>query len=189
MIRVSMAICVAVSLGWLNRSALVERQTNIDLITKTLEQTAGPADLIIVNPWQLGIPVQWYYHGNTAWLTVPQIDDHRIHRYDLLKQQMESPHAVADVLQLAANTLRAGHNVWLVGGASFSPARPLGPLPPAPQSRFGWDNLAYRTSWSEQLADVIQQNALDAKRVPVNAGRVVNPMENVPLIVATGRKD
>jgi len=187
--RVGSAIGLAVILCWLNRSALVQRQTNIDLIAKTLEQTAGSADLIVVNPWQLGIPVQWYYRGNTPWLTLPQIDDHRIHRYDLLKQQMESPHAVVDVLQLAANTLQAGHNVWLVGGASFSPAKRLGPLPPAPQSRFGWDNLAYRTSWSEQLADVIQQNALNAKRVPVNSGWAVNPMENVPLVVASGRKD
>ena len=189
LIRAGTAVCLALIFGWLNRSLLIQRQTNADLIAKTLEQRSDPTDLIVVNPWQLGISVQWYYHGNTPWVTLPQIDDHRIHRYDLLKQQMESTHAIADVLQLATNTLRAGHNVWLVGGATFSPRQPLGPLPPAPQSRFGWDNLAYRTSWSEQLADVIQRNALDAKRVPVNDGYVVNPIENVPLIVATGRRD
>src|SRR5262249_42289903 len=88
--RVGLAIIAAVVLGWINWPKLLERQTNIDVIAQELNRTAAPQDLVIVNPWQLGIPFSRQYHGRATWVTVPKIEDHRFHRYDLIKVKMMS---------------------------------------------------------------------------------------------------
>jgi hypothetical protein len=185
--RVALAGVALLVLPIVNWPKLVERQTNIDIVARQLERSAGANDLIVVSPWQFGIPFSWYYHGRTRWVTLPFISDHRIHRYDLLKEKMISPEPVKDVMELVSNTLRSGNQVWIVGGVRFlRPGQEPLSLAPAPDPRFGWDNLAYMAAWSEQLGISIQKHALHGRPVPVPTAGRVNAIESVPIAVVQG---
>jgi len=185
--RLGLAIAMVTLLAWTNWPRLMERQTNIDVVAKLVGDRAGNDDLIVVNPWQLGIPFSWYYQGPARWITLPQLEEHRVHRYDLIKEKMMSPTAVDDVMDLVSATLRSGGRLWLVGGARFSP-KPTPPLPPAPNSPFGWDNVAYTRSWSQQLGSFIQLHGGKGENVQLPQDLPVNPLEHVPLAEVEGWK-
>lgn len=179
----------AVGLVVLNLSVVLERQTNIDLVARTVAEKASPDDLIVVNPWQIGIPFNWYYKGQTPWVTLPQISDHRIHRYDLIKQKMMATAPLNDLLEMAAATLRSGHHLWIVGGANLSvSAKSPSALPPAPGSQFGWDNVAYTRSWSREFGWFLRQHAREGEQVQPGETFSINPLENAPLWDAEGWK-
>ncbi len=67
----SAALIAAPFADW---SAITERQTNVDLAARTVAARAAPGDLVIVTPWQLGIPFQRYY----SWCRA--VDDDSQHR-------------------------------------------------------------------------------------------------------------
>jgi hypothetical protein len=190
MARLIFAIVALVTLPWADWPKIVERQTNIDIVAHQLEKSAAPTDLVVVSPWQFGIPFSWYYRGGAPWITVPNINEHRVHRYDLLKAKMTSSSPIDDVTDAIGRTLRSGHNVWFVGGLRLLPAgkAPL-ILPPAPNSRFGWDNLAYMESWRQQLGTFIQAHASGGKGVGLPTAGPVNDLENVSLVVVNGWRD
>lgn len=187
--RLSIAVLALVTLPFFSWPKITERQTNIDIIAKGLEQNAGPKDLIVVSPWQFGVSFSWYYHGPTPWLTVPEIADHQVHRYDLLKTRMLSPDPIGAPLDSIRRTLKAGNRVWFVGGIRVlrEGETPL-TLPPAPNSKFGWDNVAYSDSWRQQLGIFIQAHAARAQRIPISV-ESVNNLEKVSLAVAQGWRD
>ena len=187
LIRFAIALVLLASLPFANWPSLLERQTNMDVVAKKLETIASPTDLIVVAPWQFGIPFNWYYHGTTPWVTVPQLSDHRMHRYDLVKSKMTSDHPIADLRQELRETLRSGSRVWFVGGIRIprNNAPPLS-LSSAPDAVYGWDNVAYVESWVEQLGVFTRAHALAAQPVALSAGGPVNELEDVPLTVAMG---
>jgi len=110
---------------------------------KRSQHELHPSDLIVVVPWQFGIPFQRYYRGAAHWVTIPSIADHQVHRYDLMKSKMISAHPIDDLAEAIRVTLVSGNRVWFVGGLNL-PTPEKGPmvLPPAPASRFKWDNRA-----------------------------------------------
>ena len=162
------------------------RQTNLDIIATKLKDMADPQDVILVSPWYFGVTFQRYYNGAAPWITLPPIDDHKIHRYDLLKTQMATANPLEPVLSTMANALESGHRVWLVGPLSFPPSRqtPI-VLAPAPFDSVGWDQSAYATSWSLQAGHFLRTHALNARPVPVS-DRPIDRYENVQLIVVQG---
>ena len=167
---------------------MIQRQTNIDTVAQKLEHDAGPDDLIVINPSPLGISFNRYYHGSTPWMTIPPIQDHRIHRYDLVKSKMLEVDPLREVLSAIRQTLQSNHRVWIVGGAR----RPEENLPislsPAPDPEFGWSARAYSNVWSLQLGDFLRTHVVKGDVVisPVNN---VSEIENVPLLVASGWRD
>ena len=165
---------------------LTQRQTNIDIVARKLEQEAGRNDLIVVNPWSLGISFQWYYHGAARWLTLPNISDHQIHRYDLLKEKMMSASPIEDVKREIGATLQRGHRVWVVGSLypPDQPGLPLFPFP-APDPDFGWQHMIYREAWAQQLRDFVARRAIKANCL-INPSSNVYSFENVPLWVVEG---
>jgi len=164
-----------------------ERQTNIDIVSKEVAELARPADLIVVAPWQYGISFNRYYHGDTPWITLPTMDDHRIHRYDLMLAKMMSPHPIDDVLDKVSQTLVAGNRVWLVGGVrTLEPGRAPLFLPPAPKDRFGWDSAAYSESWWEQVSGFVREHGEHGQNVSLPSSGPVNQIEDVPLVVVDG---
>jgi len=68
-------------------TAITERQTNIDIVARTVAARAASTDLIVVAPWQFGVTFQRYYRGPASWVTIPSIADHQVHRYDLIKSK------------------------------------------------------------------------------------------------------
>src|SRR5439155_1013525 len=58
------------------------RQTNVDLIAQYVHTAAQPGDLILVNPWYVGITFNRYYRGPVRWMTLPPMEDLTVHRSD-----------------------------------------------------------------------------------------------------------
>ena len=91
------------------------RRSNVDLIAAALGQKAAPGDLIVVQTAWEGITFNRYYHGRAHWVTVPPIDSHQTHRYDLVLEKMNERDPMAPVLREIADTLRGSNSVWVVG--------------------------------------------------------------------------
>lgn len=166
------------------------RQTNVDLVAARVAASAAPDDLVVVNSWYYGVSFNRYYTGPARWETLPDIPDHRVHRYDLLKARMVSRSPIDDVLRTIATALRDGHRVWLVGGADWPrPGEAVQALPPAPFTPEGWHDWPYATSWSRQLGAFLENHAGQLTPVAVPVDGPVSGLENLPLVVVTGWHD
>jgi hypothetical protein len=168
-------------------SAITERQTNVDFAAQAVTRLAARNDLVVVVPWQFGIPFNRYYYGSARWTTIPNIGNHTVHRYDLLRQKMISPHPIGDVLEEIQQSLAAGNRVWFVGGLN-QPQKNRTPafLSPAPDPISGWNNLAYSRSWLQQLGDFVRAHSERGQSVSLPSTSPVNEFENVPLMVVNG---
>jgi hypothetical protein len=113
-----------------------------------------------------------------------------MHRYDLLRLRLASEHPIDDVLASAGRTLRGGHRVWVVGKLRLPPAgQPPAVLPPAPATRWGWNDIPYEISWQMQLGALLRDHAASLRAVPVPAPDPVSPLEAMRLILAAGWRD
>jgi hypothetical protein len=166
---------------------IIERQSNIDVVAKKVMALAKPADLIVVAPWQYGISFNRYYKGAAPWITLPKIVDLRVHRYDLFREKMVSPHPINDVLEEIRAALAAGNRVWFVGGLTQLRENDVPRfLSPAPDPTSGWDNRAYNRSWLEQLSAFVRAHGERGQTVALPLASSVNELENVPLMVVDG---
>ena len=143
----------------------------------------------MVVPWQFGIPFQRYYRGPAPWITIPNIGDHQVHRYDLMKLKMISAHPIDDLEEAVRTTLASGNRVWFVGGLDLPrPEEGAMILPPAPASRFKWDNRAYTASWWQQLSvfAVVHANKIDSVPLPQPESSRINELEQTSLTMVEG---
>lgn len=188
--RLVLVIAAMIGIPFALWPRLIERQTNSDIVARKLGEIAQPRDLIVVNPWFYGIAFNWYYHGPTPWVTCPIISDHRMHRFDLLKAKMMSPNPMDDLQDRIGLTLKSGNRVWFAGGVILLPPgqAPI-PLPPAPNSEFGWSIDAYAESWSQQLGFFLRKHALIGQFIAIPADQPVNELENVSLLVMDGWRE
>ncbi len=182
------AVALVVAAQVIPLSAGVEaRQTNADLVARRLERAAAPRDLVVVIPWYDGVSFARYYRGAAPWTTLPEIADHRFHRYDLLRAKLAARAPLADLLQAVAATLRAGHRVWLVGRPRW-PRRGeiVAERPPAPRSADGWHDQPYIIDWSRQLGAFLESHARSTAVVPVAVDAPVSGLEDLSLVVVEG---
>jgi len=190
--RLALVVGAFCGLPWAAWPKINERQSNMDIVARTLTEAAQPNDLIVVNPWFLGVGFNWYYRGTTPWTTCPLLDDHRMHRFDLLKEKMATTGPIDDVLGKISRTMRSGNRVWFVGELTILPPdRMAVTLPPAPSSEYGWSGDAYAQTWSQQMGDLVRDHAGHAQVVPVPGlqSQSVNEFEDVPVFVASGWRD
>ena len=163
------------------------RQTNVDLVAQHVHTAAQRGDLILVNPWYVGITFNRHYRGPVAWMTLPPIEDLTIHRYDILKLRMMSAEPLAPLHRAIQDALQSGHRVWLVGSVHFPPAGHLPPvLPPAPGLSTGWSDGPYAIGWALQTGYFLQTHAERFAVVRIPVDRPVNRFENVELLVVEG---
>jgi hypothetical protein len=169
-------------------SELRWRQTNGDLVAAEVSQKAGARDLIVVYPWYDGVTFFRYYTGNAAWTTLPPLADHRFHRYDLLKAELQTTNAIGSVLEQAEAVLRAGNKVWVVGEFRDPPANESEPgdLPPAPNGPRGWYDEPYTHAWDVKFDYFLSHNAASVTLLDGYPTNSVNPLETMTLVVAQG---
>ena len=169
------------------QEALNWRFTNVDLLAQRLTKEAAPDDFILVSPWFCGIAFDRYYNGPASWNTLPPLKDHSIHRFDLVRQQMETRGAIQPVLDQMAATLQAGHRVWVVGTMDIPRAGTPMPavLPPAPLNYSGSD-LRYTENWTSQAAWFLRDHSGQFHQEYYTTNQNVNYAENLKLCVAEG---
>jgi hypothetical protein len=166
------------------------RMTNADLAAARLGAEAAAGDLVVVMPWYFGVSFNRYAAGPASWLTLPDIPDHRVHRYDLVKTRLAAAHPIADVLDDVHRTLAAGHRVWLAGELHFPPpGRPAPTLAPAPTPRNGWHDFLYNRTWSLQVGAYVRDHATAVRLIPIPAPDRISPLEEMSLVVASGWHD
>ena len=165
------------------------RATNMDRIIQATAP-ASPDDLIVLTQWESGISFNRYYHGRTPWITIPDIADHTLHRYDLFKKKMITPDAIAPELQKIRQTLAGGHRVWVAGGVlAPPPGTRLNPLPPAPHPQTGWAMDLYFRHWATQTGQTLQEVAGRVERVrEVHPDQPISQFENEVLHIIEGRR-
>jgi hypothetical protein len=188
MVRVSLVLLaiVVLAVGFSPaRRALHGRHTNIDAIATRLNAGAGSADLVIANPWLLGVVLSHYYKGAAPLVTVPPLDDFSVHRYDLVKAAMMTGDPLEPLFARIKRTLETGHRVWFVGEITFDPAHAPGRMPPPPLPGSAWNVGPYQEGWGEQAGYFIGTHALDRRPVTTVAG---GRYENQRLTIFTGWK-
>ena len=164
------------------REMLFKRQTSVDLAAGQMNRMAAPEDLIVSNRWECTIPFERYYKGKTPVMSLPPMDDHRVHRYDLVKAQMMTPDAAGPVLAQMEATLRAGHRVWLLGPLiGPPPGRHAPQLPPAKIVNGKFVGGPFYEAWAEQAGFLLRQHAVEIITVPVSNGQPVVDYEDLPL--------
>jgi hypothetical protein len=169
------------------RAELFTRQTNVDLVGRQLTAQVSPGDLVVNNRWECAITFDHYYHGAAEAVTVPPIADHRLHRYDLVLQQMRLPNAMQPVLEKVARTLRAGHRVWLIGNPIVPPNGDISTYDPANGAagdRRGTPN--YYAFWAMQVSELLLHHADTVAKVNVRTLAPVSDFEDEPVGVFAG---
>lgn len=165
---------------------LRSRLTNVDLVAEHLSKSAGTNDLIILQPWYCGVSFARYYNGPAPWTTIPEIADHKMHRYDLVAAGIQQEHAARPVLDKIQAALAAGGRVWVVGWMVFDKSPPPEPRP-APNNPWGWMDQPYYFFYGAMAGSFILNHAGAVVPEPVPCGQAVNPFEDLPVHV-TPRK-
>jgi len=191
--RAGLALLLAASSIPAGYAAVQVRQSNADLVAEALRQQARPGDLILVSPWYYGVALQRYYTNDFDTLPPMNLQDIRIHRYDLMKKQMMAQDPIGPLLEKARQTLRSGHVFWVVGDFQFPPpGRPQSLLPPY-REEMVMDVAAawYFSSWMFQFSQMVQAHVPSQAQVVLAAPdhAPINGLEDMFLLQFRGWKD
>lgn len=180
-------LCFAALPDW---EEMPVRHTNVDLLSARLQPLAASGDVILVPRWECAIPLARYYRGPAEIITLPPIDEHRFHRYDLVLRQMMTVDPLHPVLTRLEEVLRSGHRVFLAGSLPVPDAGSVLPnLPPAYRDADGsWHGGAYDRVWQLQAGQLLGLHAARVGHiaVPVPEKARVQEFENLDLLVAEG---
>lgn len=185
--RITLAIFIVVfswSAVW---QKVHTRQTNLDIIASRLERSANKNDMILLHPWFYAVAFQQYYHGPIAFMTIPPIDDFKVHRYDLVKGKMASDDPLQPILDRMTETLMSGHSIWLVGDTDL-PLKEQSPcfLPPAPHTVYGWRLSQYMKCWWEQAGCFINSHSSERTALQPVIDKSINPNEDCHIRLIRG---
>ena len=159
----------------------------MNISAAVLEERAAENDLILVADWAPGITFLRYFHGATPWITLPDVPDHTLHRYDLVAQRMGESDPLHAVMERLSDTLKSGRRVWILGDLPFRLEAPPKPLPAAPGAPTGWQEAAYSRQWQAQVGFFLRVHAAHIETVlPPLPMEQVDNYENLPLFVASG---
>lgn len=187
-------VAVAVALLGLGGTAAWEelptRHTNVDVVAAHLEPITQKGDLILVPRWECAIPFTRYYHGPAEMMTLPPIEDHRFHRYDLVLQHMMNAESVEPILARMEQTLRSGRRIFIVGDLPYpAPDAVLPKLPPFyADANGGWRGAPPNSVWRLRAGGFIRAHATEHAMIHLNRprGTRVADYEDLELSVASG---
>ena len=188
--RLTLAALIAVTSLPLTWQQVRLRQTNVDLVAAQLGLTAGAGDLILVTPWYRGVSFERYYRGSAAWMTLPPIDFHRFHRFDLVQAQMalaNQDQVLQPVLLQIDAALSGGHRVWVIGTLESSPAEEAATTQTGASAEKQAAQLLIRSAeWSMNVGSHLRERARHMEPVRIQSGGLVNPLEDLPLTLFEG---
>jgi hypothetical protein len=119
-------VAAAAAISWQPAFEVAQlRYTNLDEVIETLAERAKPDDLILLPHWEVGIVFDRYFRGPQGWYTVPDLDDHKKHRFDLVLKHLDHDKAMDAICDAVSDTLRKGNSVYVVelGRPAYYPPR------------------------------------------------------------------
>ncbi len=161
-------------------SFLESRFTNVDLIVNQVSDYADDKDLIVINPWQMGVSFNRFYKGQTKWITFPEFSDHTIFRYDIMKQKMSETDPIEPSMATIRSTLSNGGKVWVIGDLGKEPQYSVKPA--------GGFMNPYLNYWTNELTSNLQEHAIVSSTILVESDRPINKLENASLTLFSGWK-
>jgi len=162
------------------------RQTNVDLIAARLSTEVAPNDFIIVHPWYCGVTFKRYYKAAAPWTTLPPLEDHGVHRYDLFEAKMQTKDPIASVIDRITSTLQSGNRVWLVGNIPFN-QKPLPEILAAPSKARRTGRTDYY--WGGvRVTQFLSAHCWREAVVMAPSTNCVNPSEDLPIVAMAGWK-
>ena len=180
-------LCIAGLPAW---AEMPIRHTNVDLLAAQLRSQTVKGDVILISHWQYAISLYRYYGGPAEIITLPPIDDHRFHRYDLALRQMMTADPLQPVFVRLDNVLRSGHRVFLAGRFNFpKPDFVMPSVAPGYLDASGqWHGAAFEAVWSLQAGHFLRSHAtrLVQIKVAVPDPGLVQGFENLELGMAEG---
>jgi hypothetical protein len=187
--KVALALAVALATLPVAGRTLRTQLTNVNSVASALERIATPRDLVVVTPWHFGVSFNRYYHGGAPWTTLPVVEFHEFHRYDLVKLAMEQPNQLAPIstaLARARMTLAAGGKVYIAGipGMSSSSGH-VKLLGKAPSSDGRWPEPEYQKQWTEAFAEYLKRHSHLAVVIRGRSRRTSH-YEDMTLVAAEG---
>jgi hypothetical protein len=168
--RLAVALALLCFTGASAWKEVLVRHTNLDLLATRLQPLATTGNVILVPRWECAITLSRYYRGPAEIVTIPPIDDHRFHRYDLVLRQMMTVDPLRALLARLEEVLRSGHRVFLVGNLPFPDASdPLPSLPPAYRDAGGnWHVDDYHGLWRLQVGQFLRAHATRTENIKVS---------------------
>lgn len=189
-VRIAVAaalLCFAAGEAW---EQMPVRHTNVDLLAARLTHLAKEEDLILVPRWECAISFWRYYYGAAEVITLPTIEDHRFHRYDLLLEQMKASNGYQLVLTKIETVLRSGHRVFIAGELPYPDHEVRLPAshPAFRDERGVWHGLVNSAVWQVYIGQFLRVHATGAVRILVRLpqGVKVQGFENLDATVVEG---
>ena len=182
--RLSLAAVVLVTGFPQARSRVGDPFTNVDAVGRHLLTQAERGDLIVANPWYVGVSLHRYYTGEARIIAIPPGVDARLHRFDQVKAAMQDADPLRSAYESIESTLRAGRRVWVVGGITDAPPQIRTVLPAPPLPGTGWNSGPYEMAWTFAIGNLLRDHAIDRKNSPpFGAG---GALESVELVAFRG---
>jgi hypothetical protein len=178
--RLLVAVLFAISVFTESAEALRPRNTNVDLIAAQLNVDAAPGDLVLFNQFECAITMNRYYHGKARMITVPPLDDHLVHRYDIIQRDMQTAGIMQPVFKAIADTLRGGGRIWFIGWPALTEPGQLPPrLPPLAKPADGkWPFGDYLFNWMMLADGFLNFHAARCVEVKIPGTQPINPYED-----------
>ncbi len=180
-------LCLTLPLSW---REMPTRQTNVDLIAARIEELSRKGDVIVLPRWECAITFCRYYHGPAEIVTIPPMDDHRFHRYDLVVAQMRKANAHEPVLARVAEALHSGHRVFLADSLPFptTEVQLPDPYPLYQDPNGGWHGAPYDQIWQARVGGFLRVHATSARALAVSlpVGIKVQELEDLQPAVVEG---
>ena len=170
-------------------TSLQTRASNPDLVAQSIERQAGPNDLIVLHPFTDAITLQRYLHRPIKWMTIPNIADVTLHRWDQVVEQARQPEAIQPVVDEIHRCLREGHNVWLVSTFPLqtSTERPAAVVPLAPSEKRYLGHFLH--GWGRIVVYELQQEATRTYAVSIPSDQPISPYEQARVFMFSGSKN
>lgn len=184
LLRLALALVIGTVAAVNAPAELTRRATNMPDLIAAIEREGGPNDLIVVTEWYAGLTFNHLYRGKKAWMTIPDMGAHSVHRWDTLKERLQDRNGIARELEQIQRTIHAGHRVFVIGGfPRANPQMVRGQLPPAPHPEAGWAYNYYTGYWAAQIGVLLLSNATQASVLQPQAGQEsVMYWENLQLL-------
>jgi hypothetical protein len=165
------------------------RFTTVDLLAGEIGKRAVAGDYAVVSPWYDGISFNRYCPPDLPWATVPPVDDHLTHRYDLVDAQLQNPRALDPVLEKIVPTLKAGNSVWFITEAEDLADEEPPPNAAASPADRGEASVLRSQLLETQVMDFLRHHAADFGKIAApHLHGVGNTLETPNLYLAKGWK-